>query len=67
MNIDARSSFYFNKESGQGQLLRMADVICWDEAQMAHHHCHEAVERMLERAMGNEVPWGQYHHHGERL
>ena len=40
------------------RLLHMADAIFWDEAPMAHRHCHEAVGRCLRDIIGNNVPWG---------
>ncbi|CAM9905065.1 unnamed protein product, partial [Laminaria digitata] len=58
INIRADSSCFVEKQSSRAQLLRMADAIFWDEAPMAHRHCHEAVERCLRDIMGNSLPWG---------
>lgn len=46
------------KQSSRAQLLRMADIIFWDEAPMTHCYGHEAVERCLRDVMGNDLSWG---------
>ena len=36
----------------------MVDAIFWDEAPMAHRHCHEAVERCFRDIKGS-TSWGR--------
>ena len=58
INVKEGQSCCIVKESGRAQLLRTADVIFWDEAPMAHRHCHEALERTLRDICGIDMPWG---------
>ena len=57
IHTTANSSSFVDKQSSRAQLLRMADAILWDEAPMAHRHCHEAVQRCLRDVTGNDFPW----------
>ena len=58
INVKDGDSCYIDKESDRAKLLRMADVIIWDEAPMSHRHCHEALERTLRDICIPSLPWG---------
>ena len=58
INVKKGDSCFVDKESDRAKLLRMADVIVWDEAPMAHRHCHEALERTLRDIWTPTLPWG---------
>ena len=58
INVKEGDSCYVNKESDRAKLLRMADLIIWDEAPMAHRHCHEALERTFRDICDSDLPWG---------
>ncbi len=46
------STCYVPLNSPQAALIRVAHLIVWDEAPMAHKHVFEAVNRMLQHVMG---------------
>lgn len=47
-----------DRNSPQGELIRMASVIIWDEAPMANRAVLECVEETCRRVMDNDVPFG---------
>lgn len=48
----------FNKQSQQAELFRLTKLIMWDEVQMQHRYCVEAVDRSLQDIYGNKKPFG---------
>ena len=40
------------------KLIKMAKVIVWDEAPMGHNDLIEALDRLLQDLMGNNLPFG---------
>jgi hypothetical protein len=57
-NLGPLSTCNISNESGLAQLLRMAKVIVWDEAPMAHRHLLEALDRTLRDIMDCDEPFG---------
>jgi hypothetical protein len=58
INIDELSSCLFGKNSDLAELIRLADLIVWDEAPMQHRHIHEAVDRTFRDVRGSDKPFG---------
>ncbi len=50
------STCYVPLNSPQAALIRVACLIVWDEAPMAHKHVFEAVNRTLQHVMGADDP-----------
>jgi hypothetical protein len=46
------STYYIPLNSPQAALIRVARLIVWDEAPMAHKHVFEAVNRTLQHVLG---------------
>lgn len=47
IDLSETRTCYVHRESDRAHILRIADVISWDEAPIAHRNCHQAAERML--------------------
>jgi ATP-dependent DNA helicase PIF1 len=50
------STCYVPLNSPQAALIRVAHLIVWDEAPMAHKHVFEAVNRTLQHVLGAVDP-----------
>ena len=48
----------FSAQSDTAQLLKLAKLIVWDEAPMAHRHLLETLDRSLRDLMQNNLPFG---------
>ena len=48
INIHETSTCQFSKDSFLAALIRLADLIIWDEAPMQHRHIHEAVDHTFQ-------------------
>jgi len=46
------------KNGELADLLRITDLIIWDEAPMQHRHIHECVNRTFQDIRGNDKPFG---------
>lgn len=46
------------KNSELAQLIRITDIVIWDEAPMLHRHNHEAVDRALRDIRNDDRPFG---------
>ena len=55
---DKRSTCNVPKQSGLAKLIKMAKVIVWNEAPMGHNDLIEALDRLLQDLMGNNLPFG---------
>ena len=55
---DKRTTCNVPKQSGLAKLIKMAKVIVWDEAPMGHNDLIEALDRLLQDLMGNNLPFG---------
>ena len=46
------------KNGELAELLRITDLIIWDEAPMQHRHIHECVNHTFQDIQGNDKPFG---------
>jgi hypothetical protein len=58
LKIHEESVCSFPKNGELADLLRMTDLIIWDEAPMQHRHIHECVNRTFQDVRGNDKPFG---------
>ena len=58
LKIHEDSMCSFAKNSELADLLRITDLIIWDEAPMQHRHIHECVDRTFQDVRGNNKPFG---------
>ena len=58
LEINSESVCSINSQSTLAQLIRMAKVIVWDEAPMAHRFQMEALDRSLRDITGSDTPFG---------
>ena len=58
LNITSESVCSISAQSTLADLIRMAKIIVWDEAPMAHRYQMEALDRTLRDIMSCEKPFG---------
>ena len=58
LNINESSTSSMKMNSKKATDLKEADLIVWDEAPMAPLHALNAINRLLQKLMGNELPFG---------
>lgn len=58
INITEQSFCGIKKGSIHAELLRILDLIIWDEVPMQHRHCQEAVDRTLRDIHNDDRPFG---------
>ena len=58
LKIHEESMCSFPKNGELADLLRITDLIIWDEAPMQHRHIHECVNRTFQDIRGNDKPFG---------
>jgi hypothetical protein len=58
LEINSESVCSINSQSTLAELIRMAKVIVWDEAPMAHRFQMEALDRSLRDITGLDTPFG---------
>ena len=58
LKIHEDSMCAISKNSDLAELLRLTDLIIWDEAPMQHRHIHECVNRTFKDIRNNELPFG---------
>ena len=58
LEINCESVCSINSQSTLAELIRMAKVIVWDEAPMAHRFQMEALDRTLRDLTGSNKPFG---------
>ena len=58
IDVDHTSYSSCSAQSATAELFRMARLIVWDEAPMAHKHMLECLDRSLRDLCGNDEPFG---------
>ncbi|KAI3496583.1 hypothetical protein L1887_38948 [Cichorium endivia] len=58
INLDNNSMCNIKQQSGAAQLLRLANLIIWDESSMVHRQAVEAVDRMMQDITKVSLPFG---------
>ncbi|KAI3752350.1 hypothetical protein L2E82_24321 [Cichorium intybus] len=58
INLDNNSMCNIKQQSGAAQLLRLANILIWDESSMAHRQAVEAVDRTLQDITQVRLPFG---------
>ena len=48
INIDESTTCPIPRNSNLAELIRVTDLVIWDEAPMQHRHIHEAVNRTFQ-------------------
>jgi hypothetical protein len=56
--INELSTCHITKQSNEGELIQVADIIIWDEAPMQHKYTFEAVDRTFRDLTGIDKPFG---------
>ena len=56
--LDSNSTCPIPKESLRANLLRLAEVVIYDECLMNHRHCFEALDRTFQDLRDNSTPFG---------
>jgi hypothetical protein len=57
-NLTEGTTLSVSKQSALADLYRKTDLIIWDEAQMQHRHCAEAVSRCFQDVRDDPRPFG---------
>jgi len=58
IEIHESSTCAIPRNSDLAELIRVTDLMIWDEAPMQHQHIHEAVDRTLQDIQHSEKPFG---------
>jgi PIF1-like helicase len=58
IKLSESSTCSIRKQSLEGELMRRASLIVWDEAGMMHRYAFEAVDAMLQDVRGDDRPFG---------
>ena len=57
-NLNKDSTLGISYQSGRADLMRLVDLMLWDEVSMAHRNAIEAVDRTLRFLRGIDLPFG---------
>jgi len=66
IEIDEVSSLIMEKDSPRADLVRATKLIIWDEAQMMHRWCFEAVDRSMRDIMSKNDLLNEFRPFGGR-